>query len=227
MVCYAENGYGPGSEKTIPINVMFSPTIRTELNVVRVSIANFELSFRVIPCLAMIQKENFRRPCIKRSLTLLFQIDTSISEVELVCIATGNPQPVMMWYKNIEQEVVVTDEHHDVTVVTNYNNNEYPSYEMHLKIFHVNSEDLGDYHCNAENQHGQGTATVKVVQDKLSWGTQLNVTECCKEMNVSSECIDACVFDIDIQRALSKPVCVPELEKMMHCASGRPFLNNI
>lgn len=92
---------------------------------------------------------------------------------------------------------------------------------MSLKIANFTPQDYGEYQCHAENQYGTSTSSITLVEKNVKWDTTMNVTDCCKVQNVSAECIDACAFDIDIQRALNKPNCIPELEKMMRCASGK------
>lgn len=48
-----------------------------------------------------------------------------------------------------------------------------------------------------------------------------NVTQCCVEQNVSSVCMDACSFYLDIDAVIDKPDCITDFDKLMKCASGK------
>lgn len=38
-------------------------------------------------------------------------------------------------------------------------------------------------------------------------------------MNVSSECIDACSFHLDMDNIMDRPECMNDFEKLMKCAA--------
>lgn len=39
------------------------------------------------------------------------------------------------------------------------------------------------------------------------------------QMNVSSECIDACSFHLDMDNIMDRPECMNDFEKLMKCAA--------
>ncbi|KAG1675081.1 Ig-like and fibronectin type-III domain-containing protein 2 [Nymphon striatum] len=148
------------------------------------------------------------------------KVDNSLNVLTIECHVTANPQPHTAWYRYGKNgQVIISSPRHLVSIATKYHDDDYPSYIMSLKIAQLTAQDYGEYHCHAENQYGTSTSAITLVEENVRWNNQLDVTECCKANNVSEDCIDACVFDIDIQRALNKPKCIPELEKMMRCAS--------
>lgn len=40
------------------------------------------------------------------------------------------------------------------------------------------------------------------------------------EQNVSSSCMDACSFYLDIDAVIDRPACINEFDKLMKCAAG-------
>lgn len=42
---------------------------------------------------------------------------------------------------------------------------------------------------------------------------------CLKQMNVSSTCIDACSFYLDMDSIMDRPECVNDFDKLMKCAA--------
>lgn len=88
---------------------------------------------------------------------------------------------------------------------------------MSLKISSIELKDAGDYFCHAENFLGDATRAVslRVRATKLI----KNITECCLQQNVSSLCLPACSFYIDIEPVINNPACLPEFDKFMKCAA--------
>lgn len=96
---------------------------------------------------------------------------------------------------------------------------------MTLTIAHVTASDAGDYYCHAENVLGAVTRPVSVRLRNSAAGH--NVTECCREQNVSPACNDACGFYLDIEAVIDRPECLKDFDKLMKCAadgSGRIIL---
>nr|CAD7400363.1 unnamed protein product [Timema poppensis] len=116
-------------------------------------------------------------------------------------------------------------------------------YIMHLTIHRIGDKDDGDYFCHAENAFGSATqpvsvrirnvaATSNVPQNALSSTLQCliyivivlqaatnNVTQCCIEQNVTSGCMEACSFYLDIDAVIDKPECINDFDKLMKCAA--------
>jgi len=66
--------------------------------------------------------------------------------------------------------------------------------------------DVGEYYCHAENAFGSMTQPVSVRIRNVA--TSNNVTQCCMEQNVTSTCMDACTFHVDIDAVKDKPECI-------------------
>lgn len=88
---------------------------------------------------------------------------------------------------------------------------------MALTILRLSNEFVGDYFCHAENDLGADTRAVSVRIRNMP--AAHNVSECCVAQNVSSACMDACSFYIDIDAVKSRPECLVDFDKLMKCAA--------
>lgn len=88
---------------------------------------------------------------------------------------------------------------------------------MTLTIVRLTNEYVGDYFCHAENTIGMETRPVSVRIRNTP--AAHNVSECCATQNVSSACMDACSFYIDIDAVKDRAECLPDFDKLMKCAS--------
>lgn len=135
--------------------------------------------------------------------------------IRLQCQVRGFPEPRVMWYQGSNKERLM-QRSPKTQMEQTVSAKEKASFTSTLNIMDAREEDSGDYLCVAENQLGSSTSSAKVtVQSSAARNTSL----CCEEQKVSSGCMDSCAFDIDIQRALDKPECVQDLNKLMYCAA--------
>lgn len=88
---------------------------------------------------------------------------------------------------------------------------------MTLTILRLTNEYVGDYFCHAENKLGSSTRAVSVRIRNTP--AAHNISECCVAQNVSSACMDACSFYIDIDAVKDRPECLFDFDKLMKCAS--------
>lgn len=88
---------------------------------------------------------------------------------------------------------------------------------MILTILRLTNEFVGDYFCHAENDLGSDTRAVSVRIRNVP--AAHNVSECCIAQNVSSACMDACSFYIDIDAVKSRAECLVDFDKLMKCAA--------
>ena len=91
-------------------------------------------------------------------------------------------------------------------------------FKLNLVIHEVQVEDGGRYSCHANNTVGEDAAVlgVNVTVDPLPG---MDVRECCRQQNVSADCLDVCTFNVDFDAMLRKPQCLPEFHKLMLCAA--------
>lgn len=88
---------------------------------------------------------------------------------------------------------------------------------MTLTILRLTNEFIGDYYCHAENSLGSATRAVSARIRNTP--AAHNITECCIAQNVSSLCMDACSFFIDIDAVKDRPECLMDFDKLMKCAA--------
>lgn len=88
---------------------------------------------------------------------------------------------------------------------------------MQLTITKISDMDEGDYFCHAENAFGSATQAVSVRIRNVA--ATHNVTQCCIEQNVTSTCMDACTFYLDIDAVIDKTECINDFDKLMKCAA--------
>ncbi|RZF43428.1 hypothetical protein LSTR_LSTR001689 [Laodelphax striatellus] len=124
--------------------------------------------------------------------------------VSLECIVDAHPEPKMMFWRDYSMRVPVIRGPRDKWI-------------MSLTIKQISDEDGGDYFCHAENAFGNGTQPVSVRIRNVA--AVNNVTQCCMEHNVSSTCMDACSFYLDIDAVIDKPQCINDFDKLMRCAA--------
>lgn len=88
---------------------------------------------------------------------------------------------------------------------------------MTLTILRLKNDNVGDYFCHAEN--GLGSATRAVSVRIRNTAAAHNISECCIAQNVSSACMDACSFYVDIDAVKDRPECLVDFDKLMKCAA--------
>lgn len=136
--------------------------------------------------------------------------------VTLECKVDAHPAPKMFFWKNHEErKPVIQGGKYDVS--TTPVKDEEDKYVMHLTINKITDVDVGDYFCHAENAFGSATQPVSVRIRNIAATT--NITQCCIEQNVTSICMDACSFYLDIDAVIDKPECINDFDKLMKCAS--------
>lgn len=89
---------------------------------------------------------------------------------------------------------------------------------MHLYINELNEKHFGDYFCHAENVYGASTRLVSLKQDQF-YRNVTNVIDCCIDEGVSSYCMKACGYFLDIDVVKDRSECLIDLDKLMKCAS--------
>ncbi|KAK9885477.1 hypothetical protein WA026_010969 [Henosepilachna vigintioctopunctata] len=136
--------------------------------------------------------------------------------VTLVCKVDSQPEPKMIFWRNHEERSpVIQGGKYDIT--TEKVREEDDKYIMQLTIKQIQMMDVGDYFCHAENAFGSATQPVSVRLRNVK--PVKNITQCCMNLNVTSNCMDACSFYMDIDSVINKLECVNDFEKLMKCAS--------
>lgn len=136
--------------------------------------------------------------------------------VILECRVEALPKPTIAFWRDPNGRTPVIDGP-SYTIQLLADPEEQTKYTMRLIIKKITEADEGDYFCHAENAFGK---TLRPVSVRLrSNSPHHNVTECCTQMNVSSACIDACSFHLDMDNIMDRPECMNDFEKLMKCAA--------
>ncbi|XP_050504317.1 Ig-like and fibronectin type-III domain-containing protein 2 isoform X1 [Diabrotica virgifera virgifera] len=136
--------------------------------------------------------------------------------VTLECKVEAQPEPKMIFWRNHEDRTpVIQGGKYDITAKPVKDEDD--KYIMQLTIKQITDMDVGDYYCHAENAFGSSTQPVSVRIRNLA--SVNNLTQCCLEQNVTSPCMDACSFYLDIDAVIDKLECVQDFGKLMKCAS--------
>ncbi|CAH1112848.1 unnamed protein product [Psylliodes chrysocephalus] len=136
--------------------------------------------------------------------------------VTLECKVEAQPEPKMIFWRNHEDRTpVIQGGKYDI--ITKPIRDEEHKYLMQLTIKQITDMDVGDYYCHAENVFGTATQPVSVRIRNLA--STNNLTQCCIEQNVTSPCMDACSFYLDIDAVIDKLECINDFGKLMKCAA--------
>ncbi|KAK4873942.1 hypothetical protein RN001_013302 [Aquatica leii] len=136
--------------------------------------------------------------------------------VKLECKVDAHPEPKMLFWKNHEERTpVIQGGKYDIAV--GRVRDEEDRYSMSLTIKQITESDIGEYYCHAENAFGSGTQPVTLKIRNIA--ATNNVTQCCIEQNVTSPCMVACSFYLDIDAVIDKPECINDFDKLMKCAA--------
>ncbi|KAL1497939.1 hypothetical protein ABEB36_008819 [Hypothenemus hampei] len=136
--------------------------------------------------------------------------------VTLECKVEATPEPQMIFWRNHENRTpVIQGGKYDIQIM-NATDEEH-RYLMHLTIKQITLIDAGEYYCHAENAFGAATQAVSVRIRNIA--SVNNVTQCCIEQNVTSSCMDACSFHLDIDVVIDRPECIQDFDKLMKCAA--------
>ncbi|XP_055857089.1 Ig-like and fibronectin type-III domain-containing protein 2 [Episyrphus balteatus] len=136
--------------------------------------------------------------------------------VDLKCAVRSIPNPKTMFWRDKDGRIpIMQGGNYDISFKSNASN---PSQStMILHILNLQASDVGDYFCHAENALGSATSPVSVrIRSAPSVN---NITECCSNQNVSSSCMIACGFYVDIDAVINKPECIVDFNKLMRCAA--------
>ncbi|XP_049875990.1 Ig-like and fibronectin type-III domain-containing protein 1 isoform X2 [Pectinophora gossypiella] len=136
--------------------------------------------------------------------------------VILECRVEALPKPTIAFWRDPSGRTPVIDgPNYSIQLLADPE--EQTKYTMRLVIKKITEADEGDYFCHAENAFGK---TLRPVSVRLRPTTpHHNVTECCTQMNVSSACIDACSFHLDMDNIMDRPECMNDFDKLMKCAA--------
>ncbi|KAJ0174849.1 hypothetical protein K1T71_009957 [Dendrolimus kikuchii] len=136
--------------------------------------------------------------------------------VILECRVEALPKPnIAFWRDPNGRTPVIDGPNYSIQLIADIE--EPTKYTMRLIIKKITEADEGDYFCHAENAFGK---TLRPVSVRLRQSTaHHNVTECCAQMNVSSPCIDACSFHLDMDNIMDRPECIDDFDKLMKCAA--------
>lgn len=193
--CYADNGYGT------PMQASRKITISRKYFAFRD--CSIDPRFLFHPDIPHIQASGITMATLGDSVTLECKVD-------------AYPEPKMMFWRNHEERrPVIQGGKYDIT--SSPIKDEVDKYVMHLTIKQINDMDVGDYFCHAENAFGSATQPVSVRIRNVA--ATNNVTQCCIEQNVTSACMDACSFYLDIDAVIDKPECINDFDKLMKCAA--------
>ncbi|KAJ8714843.1 hypothetical protein PYW08_004824 [Mythimna loreyi] len=136
--------------------------------------------------------------------------------VILECRVEALPKPTIAFWRDPNGRTPVIDGP-NYTIQLLADPEEQTKYTMRLIIKKIAESDEGDYFCHAENAFGK---TLRPVSVRLRpTMPHHNVTECCSQMNVSSSCIDACSFHLDMDNIMDRPECMNDFDKLMKCAA--------
>ncbi|XP_075234927.1 Ig-like and fibronectin type-III domain-containing protein 1 [Lycorma delicatula] len=136
--------------------------------------------------------------------------------VSLECIVDAHPEPKMMFWRDYSQRVpVIRGPRYDITTLPL--KDEEDKWVMRLTIKGITDSDEGDYYCHAENAFGNATQPVSVRLRNVA--AVNNVTQCCMEHNVTSACMEACSFYLDIDAVIDRAECINDFDKLMRCAA--------
>ncbi|KAJ1522116.1 hypothetical protein ONE63_002427 [Megalurothrips usitatus] len=136
--------------------------------------------------------------------------------VDLECTVDAQPEPKMLFWKDASGWMPVI-QGGQYNIAVNRVRDEESKWTMKLTINKIKETDEGEYYCHAENAFGTSTQPVSVRIRNVA--ATNNVTQCCMEQNVSSSCMDACSFFLDIDAVIDRPACINEFDKLMKCAA--------
>lgn len=136
--------------------------------------------------------------------------------VTLECLVDSHPDPKLMFWKDFAARVpIIKGPKYDMSFTRNAEDED--KWIMQLTIKNIEDADGGEYYCHAENGFGNATQAVSVRLRNMPSVT--NVTQCCVEQNVTSACMDACSFYLDIDAVINKIECIGDFDKLMKCAA--------
>uniref|UniRef100_A0A6B2EFR4 Putative receptor mediating netrin-dependent axon guidance n=1 Tax=Phlebotomus kandelakii TaxID=1109342 RepID=A0A6B2EFR4_9DIPT len=137
-------------------------------------------------------------------------------QVDLKCTVKAKPSPKASFWRDHDGRVpVIQGGNYDMSLSTDP---EDPSlYTMVLHITKLGGSDIGDYYCHAQNALGSIIRAVSVRMRNTP--AVHNISECCNAQNVSSACMSACSFYIDIDAVIDRPECIVDFDKLMKCAA--------
>jgi len=167
-----------------------------------------------IPMLATKKVTIARAPTISAPMTTSVMLGDTLT---VKCKIDAFPAPKLTIFRNKDLTEGVT-ENSRVSITAMADKDDRTKYSLTLKVKNVTIHDGSLYYCHANNSLGEETAMMGVTVQQLP-PPVTNVTECCVQQNVTSDCLDICAFSIDFDTMLRKPQCIPQFQQLMSCAS--------
>lgn len=121
----------------------------------------------------------------------------------------------MFWRDHDGRVPVIQGGNYDMTLFEDAE--EKNTYTMTLHINKFASQDIGDFFCHAQNALGANTRPVSLRMRNTP--AVHNIADCCRAQNVSSPCMVACSFYLDIEAVIDLPECIVDFDKLMKCAA--------
>jgi len=161
-----------------------------------------------------------RKITISRAPTLRAPVETHVlvgDELILKCKVDAFPAPTIAVFRDKDLQQSVRNDGR-VTLTADASSEDPASFVLQMKIKPALESDGGKYFCHGNNSLGESIAFMGVNVTTLPV-PEIDVRECCRRENVTSDCLDICSFSIDFDTMLSKPYCIPQFDKLMKCAS--------
>lgn len=132
------------------------------------------------------------------------------------CFVQGYPEPKLEFWRDVDgsRQKVQGDRFRIRTM-----QNAPDKYSMQLIVMNTTVRDQGNYICSAVNPLGHVMQPVAIRVKLPPTSRENSVKDCCVSQHVAPECLDACTFDIDIDAISQRFQCIPEVHKLMLCAS--------
>lgn len=136
--------------------------------------------------------------------------------VDLKCTVKAKPTPKAIFWRDQDGRVpVIQGGNFEMSLQSDEDDTSL--FTMVLHIAKLGTNDVGDYFCHAENALGSQTRPVSVRMRNTA--AVHNISECCVSQNVSSACMSACTFYVDIDAVIDRPECIVDFDKLMKCAA--------
>ena len=136
----------------------------------------------------------------------------------LACRVDSWPAPNLAFFRDQEMKQSLASDGERILINAGSDEEDPTMFTLTAKIEKVRLSDAGTFYCHANNSLGQASqAVVLEVLEKPP--SVLNVTDCCRQQNVSAACIDVCSFSVDYDLLVRRPECLADFPAVMKCAS--------
>ena len=120
------------------------------------------------------------------------------------CKVDAWPAPHLAIFTDKELQHTVSNVPNKIDITAGSDEEDPTVFFLNMEIMKVDMDDARTYYCHANNSLGDAVVPVNL-QVTATPPAVIDVTQCCRDNNVSARCVDICSFSLDYDLMVARP----------------------